>query len=82
MDRILTDRYGDEKQIPGRMNISLFVSDSVVSEYMNCISIFVFTILSTDLAYGNFSRDACWKIKFTNMEVNKTLFWLKPKGSH
>ena len=23
------------------------------------------------LAYDNFSIDACWKIKFTNMEVNK-----------
>lgn len=24
------------------------------------------------LAYGNFSIDACWKIKFLSIEVNKT----------
>lgn len=74
LDRILTDRNWDEKQMLERKKerIPLLLSEFVVSEYMNCIFILVFTKLRMALTYGNFSIEVCWRVKPMNIEVNTT----------
>lgn len=74
LDRILTDRNWDEKQMLERKKerIPLLLSEFVVSEYMNCIFILVFTKLRMALTYRNFSIEVCWRVKPMNIEVNTT----------
>lgn len=57
-----------------RMGNSLYLSVTLMFLSARIVFISLYSQMpSMDLAYGNFSIDACWKIKFMSLGVNERL---------